>query len=41
MIIGFRKAFLMAKTIPKRGDLIMPFLSYAINKNKNKDAINI
>ena len=34
-----QKAFLMAKNIPSRGDLIM-HLSYTV-KNKNKDAINI
>ena len=27
--------------MPKRGDLIMPFLSYAINNNKNNDALKI
>ena len=36
-----QKALLMAKNVPSRGDLIMPFLSYAVKKNKNKDAMNI
>ena len=27
--------------MPKRGDLIMPFLSYAVNNNKNEDALKI
>jgi len=36
-----KKALLMSKNIPSRGDLIMPFLSYAVNNNKNNDAMNI
>ena len=27
--------------MPKRGDLLLPFLSYAINNNKSTDALNI
>ena len=27
--------------MPNRGDLLLPFLSYAINKNKSNDALNI
>ena len=32
------KALLMSKTMPQRGDLIMPILSYIVNSNKNEDA---
>ena len=32
---------MMSEIMPQRGDLIMPFLSYAINNNKNKDAVKI
>lgn len=34
----FKKAILMAEVMPKRGDLILPFISYAINNNKDEDA---
>ena len=27
--------------MPNRGDLLLPFLSYAVNNNKNNDALNI
>ena len=37
----FYKALLMSKTMPQRGDLIMPILSYIVNSNKNEDAIKI
>ncbi len=37
----FKKALMMSEIMPQRGDLIMPFLSYAINNNKNKDAVKI
>ena len=40
-MISNKKALLMSKNIPSRGDLIMPFLSYAVNNNKNNDAMNI
>ncbi len=33
-----QKVLIMTQTMSNRGDLIMPFLSYAINNNKNKDA---
>tara|TARA_A100001011_G_scaffold227775_1_gene235910 strand:- start:12034 stop:14148 length:2115 start_codon:yes stop_codon:yes gene_type:complete len=35
------KALMMSKDMPNRGDLIMPFLSYAINSNKSEDAVKI
>ena len=37
----FKKTLVMADRMPQRGDLIMPFLSYAINNNKSEDAIKI
>lgn len=37
----FQKALIMSNTMPQRGDLIMPYLSYAINRNKNKDATKV
>lgn len=37
----FNKAFIIARDMPKRGDLILPFLSYAVNNNKIKDAEKI
>ena len=37
----FKKALLMSKTMPKRKDLIMPFLSYAVGHNKNEDAAEL
>ena len=37
----FYKALLMSKTMPHRGDLIMPILSYTVNNNKNEDAVKI
>ena len=36
----FQKALIMSKQLPGRGDLIMPFLSYAIS-NKNEDALKV
>ena len=35
------KALLMAERLPKRGDLLFPFLSYAINNNKTTDAAKV
>ena len=35
-MIGFIKLIILAETMPKRGDLILPFLSYAVNNNKNE-----
>ena len=35
------KANVLAEKIPKRGDLLLPFLSYAISINKSEDALNI
>ena len=35
------KALLMSKTMPQRGDLIMPILSYTVSNNKNEDALKI
>lgn len=35
------KANILAEVMPNRGDLLLPFLSYAINKNKSNDALNI
>ena len=35
------KANVLAEKIPKRGDLLLPFLSYAISINKSNDALNI
>ena len=35
------KANILSETMPKRGDLLLPFLSYAVNNNKNNDALNI
>merc|ERR1711966_35365 len=31
----------MADRMPKRGDLLFPFLSYAINNNKTEDAVKV
>ena len=35
------KALLIAERLPKRGDLLFPFLSYAINNNKTTDAAKV
>ena len=35
------KAIIMAQQMPDRGDLILPFLSFAINNNKNEDALKV
>jgi len=37
----YMKALLMADRMPKRGDLLFPFLSYAINNNKTEDAVKV
>ena len=37
----YMKALLMAERLPKRGDLLFPFLSYAINNNKTDDAVKV
>ncbi|MDA9558451.1 hypothetical protein N9R86_00585 [Alphaproteobacteria bacterium] len=37
----YMKALLMAERMPKRGDLLFPFLSYAINNNKTDDAAKV
>ena len=37
----YMKALLMGKRLPKRGDLLFPFLSYAINNNKTIDAVKV
>ena len=37
----YMKALLMSKRLPKRGDLLFPFLSYAINNNKTIDAVKV
>ncbi len=37
----YMKALIMAERLPKRGDLLFPFLSYAINNNKTEDAIKV
>ena len=37
----YMKALLMAERLPKRGDLLFPFLSYAINNNKTNDAAKV
>ncbi len=34
----YNKALKMSKELPKRGDLLFPYLSYAINNNKSDDA---
>ena len=31
----------MSEELPKRGDLILPFLSYAVNNGKNEHAVEI
>ena len=33
------KANVLSEKIPKRGDLLLPFISYAISNNKNDDAL--
>ncbi len=35
------KANAIAEFMPRRGDLLLPFLSYAVNNNKSNDALNI
>ena len=35
------KANVLSEVIPNRGDLLLPFLSYAVNHNKSIDALNI
>ena len=35
------KAHIISETIPNRGDLLLPFLSYAVNNNKMDDAVEI
>ena len=35
------KAIKVAKTMPSRGDLLLPFLSYAVNNDKSKDAVEL
>ena len=35
------KANVLAERMPNRGDLLLPFLSYAINNGKSNDALNI
>ncbi len=35
------KANILSEKMPDRGDLLLPFLSYAISNNKNNDALNI
>ena len=37
----FQKILIMSEEIPKRGDLILPFLSYAINNGKNENAVEV
>tara|TARA_B100000579_G_C22690772_1_gene784895 strand:- start:70 stop:858 length:789 start_codon:yes stop_codon:yes gene_type:complete len=37
----FEKAILITEVMPKRGDFLFPFLSYAINNNKTTDAVKI
>ena len=37
----FNKALIMADTMPNRGDLVLPFLSYAINNNRSEDAVKV
>ena len=37
----YMKALIIAEKIPKRGDLLFPFLSYAIHNNKAEDAIKV
>jgi len=37
----YMKALLMTEKLPKRGDLLFPFLSYAIGNNKTTDAIKV
>ena len=35
------KANILAETMPKRGDLLLPFLSYAVNNDKINDVLKI
>ena len=35
------KANVLSESMPNRGDLLLPFLSYAVNNNKGPDALNI
>ena len=35
------KAKIISETMPNRGDLLLPFLSYAVNNNKINDAVEI
>ena len=35
------KANIISETMPNRGDLLLPFLSYAVNNNKINDAVDI
>ena len=35
------KVNILSEVMPNRGDLLLPFLSYAISKNKGNDALNI
>ncbi len=35
------KANVLSDLIPKRGDLLLPFISYAVNNDKSTDALNI
>ena len=37
----FAKASIMSEKMPNRGDLILPFLSYASNNAKNEDALKV
>ena len=37
----FNKAIIMAEHMPNRGDLILPFLSFAVNNNRNEDASRV
>ena len=37
----FNKAKIVAETMPKRGDLLLPFLSYAVKNDKTNDALEI
>ena len=37
----YMKAKLMSKNLKKRGDLLSPYLSYAINNGKSKDAVEV
>ena len=35
------KANVLSEKMPNRGDLLLPFLSYAVSNNKSNDALNI